>query len=212
MTPVFTYLTFSLARYSGNILNSWKIQEQPVQLKQFKEYVLRLGTYLTIKSISWCYIYVHTFLSIFNFLYPPQYQIVWLLFALQKQFYDLGEIINLLLYPSLPFQCWRCSKDLQLVQRQHLLPHDHRQPRPRLQASLRDQPRLQDGRPSNLLHQPHAHQHEQAEDHQGQIKGFLCYKQKNILVYIYVYAYIYPLEHINLSPIIMVKMVKNYYH
>ena len=103
-------------------------------------------------------------------------------------------------------------KDLQLVQRQHLLPHDHRQPRPRLQASLRDQPRLQDGRPSNLLHQPHAHQHEQAEDHQGQIKGFLCYKQKNILVYIYAYAYIYPLEHINLSPIIMVKMVKNYYH
>ena len=35
---------------------------------------------------------------------------------------------------------------------------------------MRDQPRLQDGRPPHLLHQPHAHQHEQAEEHQGQVE------------------------------------------
>ena len=59
--------------------------------------------------------------------------------------------------------------DLQLVQRQHLLPHDHREPGAGLQAALRDLPGLQDGRPAHLLHQPHAHQHEQAEDTQSEV-------------------------------------------
>jgi hypothetical protein len=35
---------------------------------------------------------------------------------------------------------------------------------------VRDQPGLQDGRPAHLLHLPHAHQHEQAEDPQGQVE------------------------------------------
>ena len=63
---------------------------------------------------------------------------------------------------------------LQLVQRQRLLPHDDREPGARVQAAVRDQPRLQDGRPAHLLHQPYAHQHEQAEDHQGQVNSPQC--------------------------------------
>ena len=36
-------------------------------------------------------------------------------------------------------------QDLQLVQWQHLLPHDHRQPGQGLQAAVRDVSRIQDG-------------------------------------------------------------------
>ena len=39
-----------------------------------------------------------------------------------------------------------------------------RQPGAWFQAAVRDLAGLQDGRPADLLHQPHAHQHEQAED------------------------------------------------
>ena len=39
-----------------------------------------------------------------------------------------------------------------------------RQPGAWVQAAVRDLAGLQDGRPADLLHQPHAHQHEQAED------------------------------------------------
>ena len=39
-----------------------------------------------------------------------------------------------------------------------------RQPGAWLQAAVRDLAGLQDGRPADLLHQPHAHQHEQAEN------------------------------------------------
>ena len=39
---------------------------------------------------------------------------------------------------------------------------------------MRDQPRLQDGRPAHLLHQPYAHQYEQAEDHQSQVNFLHC--------------------------------------
>ena len=81
--------------------------------------------------------------------------------------------------------------DQQLVVGQHLLPHDHRKPGEnwaelpyhahqnhaipplspgsRFQAALRDESGLQDGRPAHQLHQPHAHQHEQAEVTEGQV-------------------------------------------
>ena len=42
--------------------------------------------------------------------------------------------------------------DIQLVIGQHLLPHDNRQPGPRLETALRDLFRLQDGRLADLLH------------------------------------------------------------
>lgn len=51
----------------------------------------------------------------------------------------------------------------QLVVGQHVLPHDDRQPGARLQVVVRNGARLQDGRPADLLHFPHARQHEQAE-------------------------------------------------
>ena len=63
-------------------------------------------------------------------------------------------------------------EDLQLVEREHLLPHDHRKPGAGLQAVVRDLARLQDGRPPHLLHLPHAHQHEQAEDAQGEVSNY----------------------------------------
>ena len=53
--------------------------------------------------------------------------------------------------------------DLQLVEREHVLPHDHRQPGARLEAAVRDQSRVQDGRPPDQLHLSHAHKHEQAK-------------------------------------------------
>ena len=48
---------------------------------------------------------------------------------------------------------------------------------------MRDQPRLQDGRPPHQLHQPHAHQHEQTEDHQGQVGGQSTNRPENMSVF-----------------------------
>ena len=69
---------------------------------------------------------------------------------------------------------------LQLVQRQRLLPHDDREPGARVQAAVRDQPRLQDGRPAHELHLAHAHQHEQAEVIEDQVKIMCNNNQKNV--------------------------------
>lgn len=49
----------------------------------------------------------------------------------------------------------------QLVLGEHVLPHDDRQPGARIEAALRDVPRLQDGRPAHVLHFTDADQHEQ---------------------------------------------------
>ena len=38
---------------------------------------------------------------------------------------------------------------------------------------MRDLPGLQDGRPAHVLHLAHAHKHEQAEEHEGQV-GVKC--------------------------------------
>lgn len=48
----------------------------------------------------------------------------------------------------------------QLVLGQHVLPHDHRQPGAGLQAAVRDLPRLQDGRPTDVIHLPYVDQYE----------------------------------------------------
>ena len=61
--------------------------------------------------------------------------------------------------------------DLQLVVWQHLLPHDHREPGAGQQTPLRDQPGLQNGRPSDVIHLPHVGKHEQAKVNEDQI-GF----------------------------------------
>lgn len=53
-------------------------------------------------------------------------------------------------------------ENLQLVVRQHVLPYDDREPRTRLEASLRDLARIQNGRPPDLLHIADAHEYEQA--------------------------------------------------
>ncbi|XP_061637581.1 unconventional myosin-VIIa-like isoform X9 [Phyllopteryx taeniolatus] len=53
-------------------------------------------------------------------------------------------------------------QDLQLEQREHILPHHHRKPRQRKQTPLRDLLGLQDGRPADVVHQPDADCHEQA--------------------------------------------------
>lgn len=62
-------------------------------------------------------------------------------------------------------------QNLELVVREHVLPHDYREPRARLQVALRDVSGLQDGRPAHLLHLPDAHQHEQTEVHASKING-----------------------------------------
>ena len=76
--------------------------------------------------------------------------------------------------------------DFQLVLRQHLLPHDHRQPGAWLEVALRDVVGLQDGRPAHLLHLAHADQHEQAEVHQSQVdeENAICtfFRDKNLVV------------------------------
>lgn len=67
-------------------------------------------------------------------------------------------------------------KNLELVIRQHVLPHDNRQSGARLEAPLRDLVGLQDGRPAHFLHITDADQHEQTEKYPNQvaIKNRLC--------------------------------------
>ena len=60
------------------------------------------------------------------------------------------------------------QQDFQLVQWQHLLPHDRRQPCQGLQAALRDRAGLQDGQLADLLHLLHGGEHQQTEDGAGQ--------------------------------------------
>ena len=49
-----------------------------------------------------------------------------------------------------------------------------------LQTAVRDLPRLQDGRPLDLLHLAHAHQHEQAEVIEDEVKIMCNNNQKNV--------------------------------
>lgn len=60
-------------------------------------------------------------------------------------------------------------KNLQLVVWQHLLPHDDREPRARLEALVRNLIRLQDGRSLDLLHFADADEYEQATHDTNQI-------------------------------------------
>ena len=60
-------------------------------------------------------------------------------------------------------------EDFELVERQHLLPHDDRQFGPRIEAALRDVPGVQDGRLAHFLHLSHADEHEQAEIDASQV-------------------------------------------
>lgn len=61
-------------------------------------------------------------------------------------------------------------KNLQLVVRQHLLPYDDREPRARLEASVRNLVGLQDGRPTDLVYFADAHEHEQATHDTNQVE------------------------------------------
>lgn len=60
---------------------------------------------------------------------------------------------------------------LQLVLGQHLLSHDNRKPGARLQVTLRDLTRLQNGRLAHFLHLLDAEYHEQAKVHETVIKN-----------------------------------------
>lgn len=60
-------------------------------------------------------------------------------------------------------------KNLQLVVRQHLFPHDDRKSRARLEALMRNLAGLQDGRSLDFLHLVDAHEHEQATHDTNQI-------------------------------------------
>ena len=53
-------------------------------------------------------------------------------------------------------------ENIKLVVWQYLLPHDDWQPRAGLQVAVRNLLGLQDGRPSDVIHLPHAYEHEQA--------------------------------------------------
>ena len=68
----------------------------------------------------------------------------------------------------------------QLVFRQHVLPHDHREPGQGLEAVVRDVPRLQDGRLADVLHLADAHKHEQDQVAQSQVTE----ERKNFKIFI----------------------------